>query len=248
MTDDSVFYWTREAPRSWHEQIEALAPKQDRASHLLLWWEPGTPDAPAQRWVVYQAMPFQYVDPWKMEQFLADKPCRCLRQWQPEERCPKCLGVVSPARFRISNHLYETGCLALPYWVIQGHYGGHRRLYSQVDVQAARLTGQPAEPPETGALCYAPVDNRVTRKIRKHDLAQRAFFSLADAAQADKRAAQVAFHTALSDYVDAGVEREMDAMPIRRRATLMDELPQNHTRDRRTIDYAMERERFINQE
>lgn len=248
MTEDAVFSWTREAPASWHAAVEALAPKQDRSSHLLLWWESGTPDAPAQRWVIYQAVPFQYVDAWKMDQFLADKPCRCLRRWLPEERCPRCLGLVSPARFRISNHLYETGCLALPYWVVQGHTGGHRRLYSQVDQQAARLMGQPSEPPETGALCYAPIDNRVIGKIRRHDLAQRAFFHLGDAAAADKQAANIAFRTALSDYVDLGVERAMDDVPLRRRGSMTDELPLSHTTDRRTLDYGAERERFISQE
>lgn len=248
MSEDSVFYWTREAPRSWHEQVEALAPKQDRSSHMLLWWESGTPIAPAQRWAIYQAIPFQYVDGWKMDAFLADKPCRCLRQWQPEERCPKCLGLISPGRYRISNYLYETGCLALPYWVIQGHDGGHRRLYSQVDQQAARLLNQPQEPPETGSLCYAPVDNRVIRKIRANDLAQRAFFDLRDAAEHDRKAAQLAFNTALSDYVDLGVEKAMDEVPIQRRGFMVDELPQNHTTDRRRVDYELERELFINQE
>ena len=248
MIEDSVFYWEREAPQDWHDQITALAPKQDRSSHLLLWWESGTPAAPAQRWVVYQATPFQYVDAWKMEAFLADKPCRCLRKGELEERCPKCFGLVSPGRYRISNHLYETGCLALPYWVVQGKQGGHRRLYSQVDQMAARLMGQPNEPPETGSLCYAPIDNRVTRKIRLNDLAQRAFFDLSDAAQADKKASSRAFHTALSDYVDLGVEKAMDDIPLQRRGFITDELPQNHTRDRRRIDYEAERERFITQE
>jgi hypothetical protein len=121
-------------------------------------------------------------------------------------------------------------------------------LYTQVDQQAARLMGQPSEPPATGALCFAPVDNRVINKIRRHDLAQRAYFSLTDAAAADKQAAETAFRTALSDYVDLGVERAMDDVPLQRRGGMTDELPLNHTTDRRQLDYAAERERFITQE
>jgi hypothetical protein len=248
VTDDSVFFWEREAPQAWHDDVAALAPKQDRSSHLLLWWESGTPEAPAQRWVIYQALPFQYVDPVVMEGFLSDHPCRCIRRNLLGERCPKCFGIESPGRYRIEQHLYSTGMFARPYWVIQGTNGGHRRLYSQVDQQAARLMGQPAEPPETGSLCYAPLDNRVLRKVRLNDLAQRAFFDLADAAQADKAKAQVAFRTALSDYVDAGVAKAFDDVPLQRRGFMTDELPLNHTRDRRRLDYEAERERFITQE
>ena len=248
MTDDSVFHWTREAPASWHEAVNALAPKQDRSSHLLLWWESGTPDAPAQRWTIYQAVPFQYIDQTIMDAFLSLKPCRCLRKGLLGEMCPICFGIESPARYRMERYLYDTGCLARPYWVIQGTEGGHRRIYSQVDQKAARLLGQPDHPPETGSLCYAPLDNRVTRKIRLNDLAQRAFFNLADAAEADKKAATTAFNTALSDYVDLGVQAAMDDVPIQRRGFMTDELPQNHTTDRKRIDYDAERERFINQE
>jgi hypothetical protein len=121
-------------------------------------------------------------------------------------------------------------------------------MYSQVDQQAARLLKQPITPPETGDLCYAPVDQRVIRKVRLNDLAQRAYFNMGDAAAADQRAAQVAFHTALDAYIDGAVEREMDNIPMGRKASMIDELPQTHTQDRRPVDYAAERDAFIHQE
>jgi hypothetical protein len=248
VTEDSVFWWTREAPASWHAEVERLAPKQDRASHLLLWWEPGAPEAPAQRFVIYQAMPFQYVPEAVMDAFLELRPCRCLTRGAFGELCPKCGGIESYARRRIETYLYDTGCFARPYWVIQGTNGGHRRLYSQVDQQVARLTGQPPEPPDTGALCYAPMDQRVVGRIRRHDLAQRAFFALQDAAAHEQRNAQVEFHTALADYMDVSVAAAFDAVPLRTKGSLVDELPQDHTQDRRVIDYEAERERFITQE
>lgn len=248
MTEDSTFFWTRETPTDWVEALRRLSPPSRRSSYLELVWESGTPEAPTQRWVLYEACPVAFVPAWKLDAFLADPPCRCLTQWSGLERCSQCGGLNSPGRHRIKDYLHKHEALALPWWVIQGHEGGHKHRYSQIEQQWMRLTRRPDTPPDPGALCYAPFDQRVIRKVRAHDRVLRAWGNLGTAYAEEQKMAKRAFHEALADYTDTSVEMAFDRVPLRTRGQLVDELPQDHTQDRRVIDLEAERERFITQE
>lgn len=246
MTDqDTVFRWDVPVPPAWQDQVARLAPKTERASHLVLWWESGSPAEPVQRWVVYEATPLALVPRWKLEAFLADPPCCCSYESRTLDRCARCGGVQSPGRHRIRRHLMATECLALPFWVIQGVHGGHRVRYNATEQNWAALMRRPTTPPEPGSLAFAPFDQRVVRRIRLYDRAQRAHQSLAHAYAAEQGRAEQDFRRALSDYLDQGVEAAFDALPLTRRSALIDALPRSHTADRVQVDLEQARDTFI---
>lgn len=242
---DGVFYWRREAPAEWHEAIGRLAPRTDRASHLALFWDSGTPSQPIQRWGVYECTPLAFVPPWKLGAFLADHPCTCARESVELGTCRHCGGFQSPGRAQILDYLHRTECLALPFWVVQGDTGGHKYRYTTVEENWMRLAGRPQEPPRPGSLPYAEIDNRVLRQIRRFDRTRRAWGDLAKAYHEEQNEARLAFGSALADYLDEGVDRALDMVPIRARSAIVDEVPRSFTSDRKTMDYDEAREGFI---
>jgi len=240
-----MFDWHRDVPMAWADEVARLSPKWDRAGHLVLFWESGTPAEPAQRWVLYEAIPVAYVPAWKRDLFLADPPCRCPFNPGIHARCPRCQRMQSPGRARILAYLQQTECLALPFWVIQGDQGGHRHQYTQVEQQWQRLMRQPDEPPATGNLPYAPFDRRVVRRLLALQPPRRAFQHYQDATVAERQAAERAFRAALADYVDHAVSAAFDDLSLTRRSALVEALPRVHTDTRPRVDLAAQREAFI---
>lgn len=174
-----AFLWRRDVPETWAHDLGLIAPRVERASHLVLFWESGTPVDPIQRWVVYQATPAEYV-PDYIEALLLCPP------W------------VSPGRARIYDYLQDTGCLARPYWVVQGHRGGHKYRHDDTDRRICASLGLPPDPPSPGDLAYAPYDTRVARRLLSLDLARQGYGTLAGAeaavqseAEREMRRAQV---------------------------------------------------------
>lgn len=223
-----IFFWDRPVPASWSEELTRLSPKRERVSHLVLFWESGTPAEPSQRYVIYEATPLAYIPEWKLRSF-----------WEG------CGPQESPGRQRIRKYLEATECLATPFWIIQGQDGGHLRRYTQVDVNWAKLAGRPGEPPDVGALPYAPFDQRVIRKLRAYDRTRWAFANLVNAEQHEQREAEIAFRSALSQYVDDAVESAFDDLPLTRKAGLVDALPHAPTMDRRSVDLEGATDAFI---
>lgn len=242
---NDLFYWDRPVPADWQAAVTALAPRTDRASHLVLWWEPGAPEEPTQRWVLYEATPIALVAPWKVRAFHADPVCRCAKESARITLCPACHGKQSAGRQRIRDYLLATECLALPFWIIQGDRGGHRVKYSQLEQQWQALVGQPTEPPEPGSLPYAPFDARVVRKIRALDRTRLAFRHLGQAFEQEQQDAHRAFRQALMDYADQAVEAAFDALPVTRQSALVDALPRLHTADRLSVDLDQQRDTFL---
>lgn len=196
-----MFLWDRTPPADALAALHRLAPPSAQASHLTLFWVAGTPDDPVQRWLVYQAVPVQHLAEGRLEAFLAFAPCRCptwpagMRGW--DAPCPRCGHRPSPERQRVLDYYLATGCLAAPFWVIQGTDGGHKWRYSAEEAAWARWAGLPDEPPAAGELAYADCDQRVVRKLRAYDLAQRAQTSLAAASETDRVAAEQGLRKAM---------------------------------------------------
>ena len=242
---DSVFQWDRPIPADTVRALARLAPRVDRASHLVCFWESGTPATPVQRYEIYEATPIALVGPWKLRAFHADPVCRCAFEAAELSACPRCGGMQSPGRQRIADYLHRTECLALPFWIVQGEHGGHRHRHTETEKSWARLMGLPEDPPAPGDLPFVLPDERVWRKIRQYDRTKRAHQHLADAYAEDQKAAGLAFRSALADYTDTAVEHAMDGLSLPRKAALVDHLPRNFTQDRRTVDTAAARDTFI---
>ena len=239
------FQWTNTPDPEWVRALEPFGPVMERRAHLLFVWESGTPVEPIQRWEIYEATPLAYVPEWKIGAFHADPPCRCATPWTPEPRCPRCQGLNSPGRYRILDYLRQTECLALPFWVIQGTQGGHKHRFNQVEQQWQRMMGRKEDPPDPGSLPYAPFDNRVTRKLRQYNRAWRAYANLATAYGEEVKDAQLAFRKALSDYVDNSVGAEFDALTLRQRAGLKDEVRTDFTQTSAPFDMEWAQEDFL---
>ena len=181
-----LFRWTWEPPASWVALVQGLAPPTERGTHLTLVWESGTPAEPVQRWVVYEAIPQQFITDGTIEALRMHPPCRCPRNHHAIGICPRCGRVQSPGRQRILDYYCATGCLLRPAWVVQGSEGGHAYRYTAEESQWARWLGRPEAPPAPGDLPYAPVDQRVIGRLRARDRARLAHASLAAASTAER--------------------------------------------------------------
>lgn len=243
--ETGVFHWERSVPPNWADELARYAPRVERASHLVLFWESGTPLEPVQRWAIYQATPLAYVPSWKIGAFWNDPVCTCGIKASDIRHCSICGKLQSPGRERIRKYLERTECLALPYWVIQGRHGGHRYQYTDLEKSWMQLRAAPVDPPSPGNLPYSEFDNRVMRKLRQHDLTRWAFANLITADRQDQAAAEGEFRTALSDYVDLSVESAFDDLAVTRRDALVDGLPHQPTSDCLTVDTEAAREAFI---
>jgi uncharacterized protein YnzC (UPF0291/DUF896 family) len=96
-------------------------------------------------------------------------------------------------------------------WIVQGDRGGHATAFSQEERRLLQLMGLPTDPPAVGALDYAPLDERVLRRLQernrlhkvKNDLAAlRKQGSLA-AITAEEEAHEKAFRRRYLDFLSA---------------------------------------------
>ncbi len=163
------FVLKRDIPAEWVRELEQYAPPQDRFAHLTLWWEPGSPAKPIQRWLVCECTPEQFVQD-KVRALLARPPCQC--SYQPEGHLTLCLGCQRPRSvFRqfALQYLREKGCLPEAFWIIQGDKGGHKLDFLPHEQEISQWLYGRTEPPEPGSLPYAPFDQRVIRALRAQD-------------------------------------------------------------------------------
>lgn len=170
----------REPEPTWQEELDRLAPPSDRQSRLLVRWYPGYPWAPVHRWMIYQLTPKE-VTPDLILQHLEGPDPRTLGAYDKGSQ-----RYYTPSRVtRYQWDIYkETGCYAASYWVVQGNHGGHKAKFSKMESFLSMSQGGPTQPPDPGALPYAPFDQRVLVKLQQF-----------------KR---------LKDYMDRGAELERD--------------------------------------
>lgn len=177
---DSLFVWDREPPAAWVEELDRLAPPSDTMAHYRLVWEPGEPEAPVQRWVIWQMRPkalterllwFARHDPYRANPKvlgLLDEHPRKDAVWDPNAQCYRKRNGKLAKTDRLTYDLYQrTGCYGERFWVIQGHRGGHR--WSLNDTERRLLwmatNGVMKDVPFPGDLPYAPFDKRVVKHL-----------------------------------------------------------------------------------
>lgn len=171
---DGVFRASREPDPAWQTELDSITGVGDGLPRLIVEWEAGTPADPAQRWVVWELMPKGWGHPDYLHSLQHDAPDSPTSVAHPRQH----------ALWRVH------GRLALPYWVVQGHNGGHRVTWSSEESQLMRVLGFDSAPPNVGALPYAEPDGRTWRRIREHNLLAKAGGDVrrAKALKADERA------------------------------------------------------------
>lgn len=236
---EAGFIGKRLPDKSWVEQLEKLAYDKDNVPWLKLVWEPGLPEAepipglptapaePVQRWFLYELMPpavwHGFIkanaargipDDENWELAILNACCgpdpRTQLKWDDE------LGRMVPdneVSWLIWELYQETHCVAYPWWVIQGHHGGHKLSLSPTERKMAKLLGLPEEPPAPGALEYAPFDNRVLDQIRRRDRIYRRTGTLA-VRQAEQQQEERDGRRLLVKWLTEQLTGELEAAPL----------------------------------
>lgn len=151
-----MYVASREPRPEWLEACRRVAPPAEHVSHLTVRWVPGTPEAPIQRWAVFECVPRQYVAHLPVMAVLDPASADPMHRWAYE-------------------YLQQTGCLPVGLWAVQGSGGGHPFKWSreeQVLANAGLL--EPATLPLLGDLPYAEIDDRVWQAIQQRSHIRRA--------------------------------------------------------------------------
>jgi hypothetical protein len=155
---------------NWRQRLRMVSPHHDNLSYLHLMWEPGWPWEPVGRWMLFECLPIQFVDPEFVKDLQGDDPAKLTTHdavtGEIEQKT-----LVTAMQWRIYR---ETGRYGRPFWVIQGENGGHKVFLSDVEKKLLKMAGYPDSFPAPGELPYAPFDNRVIDHVVRHDKLQRA--------------------------------------------------------------------------
>lgn len=143
-------------PAEWEERLRALSPISQEHSWLYGAWL-----NIAQRWVLYECVPYHLIPEGKRVQ-LGGTP-----YWE----MPKHLRVgrkqaVSAFQWEMFR---KHQVWARPFWVLQGNDGGTPAQFTEVEEAILQAQGKDTEPPEAGSLPYAQWDGRVEAQIRSRD-------------------------------------------------------------------------------
>ena len=143
-------------PAEWEARLRELSPISPDHSWLYGAWL-----NIAQRWVLYECVPYGLIPESKRLQ-LGGTP-----YWE----MPKHLRAGrKQAVSAFQWEMYRTHKVwARPFWVIQGNDGGTPAQYSEMEEAILQAKGIDTEPPEAGSLPYAPWDGRVETQIRSRD-------------------------------------------------------------------------------
>lgn len=147
--EDGIFWATREVPPEWETRLREISPKTDTHSWLAFRWF-----AEAQRWLLYECVPIQFVT----DNTLIDDLAQGADPDSPEGQ------DVLVSRYQ-QEMFRKHRVHARPCWVIQGNNGGHHAVYDKATQEDHRRLGLPLEPPKPGSMPYAPFDERVVRQL-----------------------------------------------------------------------------------
>lgn len=142
-----MFVASREPRPEWLAECRRVAPPAEHRSHLTVHWLPGTPEAPIQRWLLFECVPRAYA-----------KQLPGLGSLDPESPDP----MIRWAWEYWTAH----DALPVPTWVVQGTDGGHPYAWTENErilAQAGLL--EPKELPLPGDLPYAEPDARAFRAL-----------------------------------------------------------------------------------
>jgi len=149
------------------------------------------PDSPTQRWVIDQMIPADqcWVTDYREGRRI---PLPVMGQYLVELERHRNTPLPQWVQ-RIKDTMERTGCLAVPFWILQGDRGGHKLRYETADrILAQGLTGE-GDPPPPGALPYVAFDERVVTGLVRADRFRGYFQSV----------------LAEKDYREAEAEREV---------------------------------------
>lgn len=167
------FVWDKTPPEGFTRLLRSALPADDYLSTFELVWEPGEPQAPIQRWFLWQFLSRKAT----AERIRRDHPTtagliephpRNGAWWDDTGGCFRLKGGKLAKTDRLTWELYQkTGRYGQRWWIVQGVDGGHRYALSPVEKKILRSnTGNKVfDVPLAGDLPYADPDYRVIRHI-----------------------------------------------------------------------------------
>lgn len=206
--------------------------------HVSWCWLDWYDDQGVNRLVVYQMVPRG-----KISAVILDALTGPELDWDAEGRAKG--AILTRAQWALWKRF---GAYAIPYWILQGHAGGHRRRFSATEQRLLRARRQPETPPIAGDLPYAPWDERVKAKLlaldkirfweKAIDYADRTAADL----DADERQAVLDMRMAYHDWLDSQVGAAVDGLNTWKSPLVSDDMV---SRETRPIDVDLARHQFI---
>jgi hypothetical protein len=128
------------------------------------------------RVVLYQMVPPRFTSPalWGADQRIVSESGREM----PDPRFRVMLDprLLSPEQIDL---YLRYGVYGQPYWIVEGHTGGHKRRFTALESRLLLSLGHSGDAPVAGSQPYAPIDLRVYRQLVKLDQAQTWAFARA---------------------------------------------------------------------
>lgn len=211
----------RAVPEQWERELAEISPPTNRWKWLKLYWEPGHPWEPVERYMIGEMIPAESMNSPFMAGVLEQ-----LQDPDPPSAHGNYFDTAAGVFVRNEDcmiterawHCYrETGCWQRPYWVIQGTKGGHKRWFTPVEQKLMKFMGLPTEPPAPGDLPYAEWDERVKEQLGLMDMMRSLQGQI-------KRRKAIAEGSSISQELEKEKEVEFRAMLVKWLSEQVDEI------------------------
>lgn len=190
----------KQPPAAWVRELEAIggAPTE-RQTHLRFYWWAGEEWDPIHRWSIWEMAPIAFLERQANYRTQVMPTLRALQGAPPVSlRVFDGVGKFLYSNAEVTQEQWElyraTGCLARPFWILQGYQGGHKIRFTLQESQMLRLHRLPGDAPVPGSLPYAEWDRR----------------------SADALAQQRALHDKALELVPGGRFTERDHLVLRK--------------------------------
>jgi len=229
MTAPRMFRWEWAPEPAWQHALDQVFTPSAGLGRLVVRWSPGLEEHPTQRWVIDQLIPLRacFTMDYRQARVI---PIPAMQQYLDVVERPAGAPWPAPHHLRLWRTLQDTGCLAVPFWIVQGHQGGHKLQYDRLDQIWAQFRTGRLDAPRPGALPYAPFDRRVVDALVAQDRFRGAYADCLAESEGRVQDAERRVRELLAAETDASVGAVCDEVG---RGVLAMDLP----RQERPVDY-----------
>lgn len=181
-----MFRWDREPDPRWVRQLREMTPPQEHLSHLTIRWMPLAKRRLAQRWVIFECIPFQYALPYLGH--LTDEDL-----------------VLDPVLAWSWDYCLRHNAFPIPFWVCQGSPMGHPVNYNVIEKAQSSVGLLPSQPPMIGQLAYSEPSDLTWEAIRRRSTITRKLQHALDERDRVKEQAQRDARRTLLQQVEDGL-------------------------------------------
>jgi hypothetical protein len=186
-----MFRWDREPDPKWVQTLGEMTPPREHLSHLTIQWVPIAKRRLAQRWVIFDCIPFQYAIPYISSLTEDDL-------------------VYDPMIHWAWQYCLKHNAFPMPFWVCQGSPMGHPYGYNVIEKAQSSVGLLPSQPPMVGELAYSEPSALTWEAIRRRSAINRKLKHALDERERVKEQAQRDARKTLLAQVEAGLADVID--------------------------------------